>query len=241
MISLRAGDALGGPNGDSPRPSGIAVVELFTSEGCSSCPAAEAVLANLAHAAEHNGRPVFTLAFHVDYWNHLGWADRFSDAAYSRRQEQYAKSLNLDQIYTPQMVVNGRAQFVGSDRDAADRAIARALATPAPVSIAVAATGNPRDGFKARAKLTGSDGDMVVNVAIVEQGLSTNVMSGENGGRHLQEPSVVRWFKTVPAQDAGEIAVPALPQVRADHASIIVYAQRPSDGSILGAAAAALN
>src|SRR5271167_1475342 len=121
----------------SPHQGGApcAVVELFTSEGCSSCPPADAALAEMAANARKSGAPVFALAFHVDYWNYLGWTDRFSDAAYTRRQSDYARAFNTDQVYTPQMIVNGVDQFVGSDRDAAKRAIDAALAKPAPATV----------------------------------------------------------------------------------------------------------
>jgi hypothetical protein len=223
----------------STRPSGVAVVELFTSEGCSSCPPAETVLGDLARAAERDGRPVLALAFHVDYWNHLGWADRFSDAAYSHRQEWYAKVIGFDQLYTPQMVVNGRAQFVGSNREQADRAIAEALAAES-AAMTVAVSRNTSDGYVVHASVAGVQAGLVVNVAVVEQGLSTDVKSGENGGHRLQEPSVVRWFKTIPASDAGNVVLPALAGVRRNHASVVVYAQRADNGLILGAAAASL-
>ena len=220
------------------RPPGVAVLELFTSQGCSSCPPAEKALADLSRDAGREGRPIFALAFHVDYWNRLGWVDTFSDAAYSRRQEQYARAFGLDNLYTPQMVVNGTKQFVGSDRQAAERAIADALATRPAVAVTVDVRKAGRNGYSVRAIASGAGARDVVNIAIVERGLSTDVKAGENGGRRLEEPSVVRWFKTVPAAEAGDVAVPALPGVRADHASVIVYAQRPDNGPILGAAAA---
>ena len=228
------------PAGPPARPVGVVVVELFTSQGCSSCPPAEKVLADLSRSAERDGRRIFTLAFHVDYWNRLGWADPFSDAAYSRRQEQYAKALGLDDLYTPQMVVNGSKQFVGSDRPAADRAIADALATRPALAVTVNVRKTSHDGYTVRAIVPGAETNDVVNLAVIEEGLSTDVKTGENGGRRLEEPSVVRWFKTVPASEAGDIAIPALPGVRADHASVLAYAQRPGNGPILGAAAASL-
>ena len=224
----------------SEAATGVAVLELFTSEGCSSCPPAERMLGELARAAKRDGRPVFTLAFHVDYWNRLGWADRFSDPAFSRRQEQYAKALRLDDIYTPQMVVNGTTQFVGSNRDAAARAVDDALARRSVATLAVSVIANGRDGYKVRTTVQGADVGSVVNIAVVEQGLSTEVKSGENAGRRLQEPSVVRWFKTVPLSESGEVAVPSLSGVRAENASVVVYAQRRGNGLVLGAAAAAL-
>jgi hypothetical protein len=224
----------------STRPAAVAVVELFTSQGCSSCPPAEKVLGELADAAARDGRPIFTLAFHVDYWNRLGWADPFSDAAYSQRQNEYAKAFRSEEIYTPQVVVNGRTQFVGSDRDAADRAIAEALAAPAKVAVKVAVDPKSQRGYNIHVALTGAKSDAVVNVAVVEQGLATDVKSGENGGRRLEQPSVVRWFTTVPAANAGDVDMPALPGVRSDHASVVVYVQQPGNGAVLGAAAASL-
>jgi hypothetical protein len=97
------------------RPAPFAVVELFTSEGCSSCPPADRLLARIADEAAHSGQPVYALAFHVGYWDRLEWSDRFADPAFSRRQERYAAALGMPAVYTPEMIVNGRASFVGSD------------------------------------------------------------------------------------------------------------------------------
>src|ERR1700748_300945 len=104
---------------------GFAVVELFTSEGCSSCPPADAVVAKLQK--ESAGKPIYILAYHVDYWNHLGWKDVFSDADYSKRQRDYAKTLNISSVYTPQIVVNGKTELVGSEEEALHNAIKSAL------------------------------------------------------------------------------------------------------------------
>src|ERR1700722_4743220 len=109
-----------GPDGD-----GVAVVELFTSEGCSSCPSADVVLGELA--ADGNPR-VFPLAFHVDYWNSIGWNDAFSSEAWTQRPRDYAASFGASSVYTPEMVVGGVDAFVGSDRAQARAAIGRALA-----------------------------------------------------------------------------------------------------------------
>jgi len=92
---------------------GFALVELFTSEGCSSCPPAEELAAEIQK--ESADRPVYVLAYHVDYWDHQGWKDRYSDPAYSQRQKDYSSWLGTSDIYTPQVVVNGRKQLVGSD------------------------------------------------------------------------------------------------------------------------------
>jgi hypothetical protein len=226
--------------GSSTQPVGVAVVELFTSQGCSSCPPAEKVLAGLVHSAKTDSRPIYTLSFHVDYWNHLGWSDPFSDAAYSQRQQDYSKSLRLNQIYTPQMIVNGKKEFVGSDTNTADAAIAEALATHAEAAVTLKIDGNAGDGYKVHATVSGAGTDAVINIAIVEQGISTQVNAGENSGQKLDEPSVVRWFETIPLSATSEVSVPSLPGVHSDHSSVVVYVQKPGNGAIIGAAASPL-
>ena len=99
-------------NTTSKRSAGFSVVELFTSEGCSSCPPADKVLATIKEAYAND--PVFILSYHVDYWDRLGWKDVFSKPAFSARQYQYVQWLNLSSAYTPQVVVNGVKEFVGS-------------------------------------------------------------------------------------------------------------------------------
>src|SRR5713226_4713153 len=100
---------------DAGLPRKAVVVELFTSEGCSSCPPADELLSRLRQQTSAQGVEVIPLGFHVDYWNFQGWRDRFSSADYSKRQEQYAQKLHLEGPYTPQMVVDGGTQFVGND------------------------------------------------------------------------------------------------------------------------------
>src|ERR1700761_5494846 len=104
---------------------GFAVVELFTSEGCSSCPEADELIARVQQ--RDRDLPVYVLAYHVDYWDRLGWKDAFSDAAYTDRQKRYASWLKVTSIYTPQVVVNGQTEFVGSESIALTNAIKTAL------------------------------------------------------------------------------------------------------------------
>ena len=218
--------------------AGVAVVELFTSQGCSSCPPAERVLGRVRDAAD--GRPVYTLAFHVDYWDGLGWKDRFGDAAYTARQRSYARTLKTDSVYTPQMIVNGRTQFVGSNRGKAEAAVDAALARAADVPVTVLNVTRDGEGYRVRYAAPAATDGLVVNVAVVEQGLSTRIERGENAGRTVDEPSVVRWFKTVPAERSGDVGVPLPAGVKAGSASVVVYVQRPGDAAVLGAAAAPL-
>ena len=117
------------------------IVELFTSEGCSSCPPADTLLSRYVKNSPVPGVEIIALGEHVDYWNHNGWADPFSSVQFSQRQSDYSHAFRLDSVYTPQIIVDGRAQLVGSDGDAAEAAIRRAARLPhAAVSVAQAAS-----------------------------------------------------------------------------------------------------
>src|SRR5258708_28691391 len=92
------------------------VIELFTSQGCSSCPAADKNLAEIIEKAEVNGQQVIGLSFHVDYWNYIGWKDPYSKAEFTERQRKYSAHMNSESVYTPQMIVNSEKEFIGSDK-----------------------------------------------------------------------------------------------------------------------------
>jgi hypothetical protein len=203
----------------APVPGAVAVVELFTSEGCSSCPPADEHLADLRSAAQ-----VYVLAFHVDYWDRLGWRDPFARHEFTTRQAGYGE------LYTPEMVVNGTAAFVGSDRDAARRALAKALSKPAPATVKVEVK---RDGGKARVSSSAS-APGTLHVALVEDGLVVDVKRGENAGRTLRHEGVVRALATGPT-----VELP-LAGVAAGRARVVVWLQDPASRAILGAAASAL-
>ena len=219
---------------------GFAVVELFTSEGCSSCPPADVELSKLVAAARASGARVYPLAFHVDYWNRGGWADRFSDAAYSARQRAYRAALRLDQVYTPQAVVNGTTEFVGSQADRLSAAVAAGLAATPAATVRVTPTVDGQT-VHAAVDVTAGAGD-VVNVAIVERGLSSDVSGGENGGRHLRHDDVVRGFATADVASGGHQTVDVPLPVGAVRAkvSVIAYVQDGRTMRVLGAAGADL-
>jgi len=204
------------------------VVELFTSQGCSSCPPADALLGELAQRKD-----VLALAYHVDYWDRLGWKDPYSSAAATRRQRQYGDQFRLRAIYTPQIVVDGRAEMVGSDRRAVARAIqaaAQATAAPAPrFDIDLVREANDiRVHVGADAALAGARVQLVGYV----RGRTTRVTAGENAGRTLAEANIVVSSEIL-GEGAGEWRVPAA----ADRAYVVLV-QAP-DGRILGAAALA--
>ncbi|HMD63299.1 MAG TPA: DUF1223 domain-containing protein [Stellaceae bacterium] len=201
------------------------VVELFTSEGCSSCPPADALLAELA------GRPdVLALSFHVDYWDRLGWKDPFSSPDATRRQHDYADLLGLGTVYTPQIVVDGTLQAVGSDRAEVERALgsARRNRNEVPVALAV---------DHGRAQLTlGPGGDGVVASLLLigfDRRHVTAVARGENGGRTLSHIDVVRSIEEV-AQFDGRAKTFEVPiRSPCDRVAAILQAR---DGRVIGVA-----
>jgi len=229
-----------GPPGAPAR--GVAVVELFTSEGCSSCPPADALLADLARSSDP---AMYALAFHVDYWDDLGWPDRFASGNNTARQREYARVFGARGLYTPQMIVDGTEQFTGSDRDHAAAAIARALARPASARLSVHARSiGPTSltvDYEAREAPEGS----VLNLALVEHAASTAVAAGENAGKTLHHTNVVRAFLAAPLAAPTGSALMKLPMSRLpDDAEIIAYVQRATPEGpgmpVLGAARAAI-
>jgi hypothetical protein len=202
----------------------VAVVELFTSDGCSSCPPADRVLAELAQDPR-----VIALGFHVDYWDGLGWKDPLSTSNASNRQHEYARKLRNGD-YTPQMVVDGRIEFVGSDASSAQAAVARSLEKKPSVAVAVAV-----DGDTVKWSLDHAPANARVLVAVVEDGVVHHVPRGENSGRTLHHDRAVRGFVVKDVDGPSGSAQLALPaDVVRDKARAVVVV---SDASgVLGAA-----
>lgn len=218
-------------------PPGVAVVEMFTSEGCSSCPPADAVLARLRAEAAKDGTPVYAMAFHVDYWDRLGWPDRFASAAATKRQRAYAAALG-DGVYTPQAIINGAAPFVGADRLRARLGVARAPRTP--VQTAVLATIAPRASggpIAVAVQCAGAPAGAMVVAALVEDGLVTDVRAGENADRKLVHEGVVRVFAEAKLGQDRAASLTLTPPAGVDErrASVVVFAQEAGMGAVLGA------
>ena len=235
LISLAAGGTFWfTDSNEGPKFEPVAVVELFTSQGCSSCPAADQLLAKTLQ--ESNGPEVLALSFHVDYWNHLGWADPFSDKAYTKRQYAYAKQFNSRSVYTPQMVVNGKAQFVGSNAAALKNALTQATRQTPPAGFEALSV-QPESGkiLKVKYKLAGDYQNAQVNFALVSKHETTAIQRGENGGRTLSSDNVVRQFITVPAKATGEVLFNDRAGQPNDLA-VIAYVQKADDLRIVGAA-----
>ena len=197
---------------------GPVVLELFTSQGCSSCPPADQLLSKLATAGSLADRAVAPLAFHVDYWNDLGWSDPYSMPAWTERQHQYARAIGDARVYTPELVVGGASGVIGSNLAAVTQAIQQA-ARPALLA-ATAAWSKDAVTVKATAP-----GDADVWVAVWEDGTSTKVTRGENSGETLGNDRVVRRLERVAtAGQTSSAAIKIDPRWRTTGA--VAFAQR---------------
>ena len=236
------------PNESSSTP---VIVELFTSEGCSSCPPADQLLSRLDKEQSIPGANIIALSQHVDYWNQLGWRDPYSSAQFSARQSSYAEAFGRDGVYTPQMVVDGRLEFVGSNATKAREAITEAASSPkARVQIEITPNTETRESgtlqFTVRVEdipaITAGDTAEVL-LAITESDLSSSVARGENAGRNLRHTAVVRQLATIgsisktkdEASFTGTPVVNILNKWRRDKLRAIVFVQERASRHVLGA------
>jgi hypothetical protein len=220
------------------------VIELFTSEGCSSCPPADALITALGSST----KSVIPLAYHVDYWNHLGWADPFSSHQWSDRQTEYARAMNLDGEYTPQMVIGGGWQCGGSDAGSIERAVAAArLATAlgrTSIQTSLAGAGSRKLQVKVSAEMLSDAGvgPHTVMLALYENGLVQKIGAGENGGREITYDYTVRRLLPVFELDGAkgasaskELNIELDDSWSLDHLGVAAFIQDPTSLRIEGA------
>jgi len=217
------------------------LVELFTSEGCETCPPAEKFLQRLLQEQPINGVEIIAMAEHVDYWNRLGWTDPFSSPLFSQRQKYYAGFFKHDSVYTPQMIVNGTRELRGKDgmtpvEDAAKEPTGRIKLT---IERAI------DNGVWVSLKITNlpgiADGDhAVVTIAITEDDLSSNVLRGENSGRKLKHMAVVRTLQTIRQSFGEETVVTADLTLeknwKPDDLSVVAFVQELQSRRVLASA-----
>lgn len=208
----------------------MVIVELFTSQGCSSCPPADALLAELDKNPD-----VLVLSEHVDYWNHLGWRDPYSSGMFSERQQRYARRFGLEGPYTPQMVVDGRRQFVGSDARQAGVAIAAARkAAKIPITLR-------REGGKVTVSVeplggAGKTKSAGLWVALVRPEGGSAVPRGENAGRMLRHVAIVQSLMNggVATREKGVAYSVVLPPTEGEAWRVVAFLQEPGQGAIVG-------
>jgi hypothetical protein len=216
---------------------GFALVELFTSEGCSSCPPADELVAKVQK--EVGDKPIYILAYHVDYWDRLGWKDAFSSADYSKRQNEYARWLNLSQVYTPQIIVNGKTEFVGSQEGALRKAIKNGLEGSNGVRLNLRTTYNVNNSASVQYNVEGKTGNpgSVLSLALVQKQAVIKVERGENGGRTLAHAQIVRSLQSLSLSKNNGSTTVSLPKgVDASGWEVIGFVQNTANGAVLGAA-----
>ena len=231
------------------------VVELFTSEGCSSCPPADEVLSKLDKMQPIQGVEVIALGEHVDYWNKLGWIDPYSSADFSRRQSRYSDAFNQDSVYTPQMIVDGRDEFAGGNMERSRATIAKAAQAPkANVQLASSQDSNAPNSRAVRLsvhltnlpRLTAGDTAEVL-LAITENNLRSEVSRGENAGRYLRHSAVVRQLTTLGDIGGSQNSFAAEPTVNLDNGwqrdnlRAVAFVQERGTRRVLGAAVLGLS
>jgi hypothetical protein len=239
-VLTRAAEAPRQTDGRTP-----VLVELFTSEGCSSCPPADALLSKLDRQPAA-GAELVVLSEHVDYWNHLGWRDPYSSHFYSERQSAYADRLGLSSIYTPQIVVDGSIEFVGSSAQSANEAFVQALGAPKiPVRVS-SITLEQADILRAHIEteaLTDSfaSHEAEVYVAVALNHAESQVSRGENDGQRLAHTAVVRNFLKIGSLRLGQgfaqdVRLKLEPGADPHNLRLIAFLQEPHQGRVMGAA-----
>ena len=230
----------------TPPSSATVVVELFTSEGCSSCPPADDLLRSVAHTPSVDGQRVITLSEHVTYWNRLGWTDPFSQEQFTERQDRYRSNLHLDEVYTPQAIVNGREQFVGNNRAALEHAL-HTEARRSALGLELSRIRRSGDALEVEVRVGETSGQPQPELwAVIVDDTDTSVVSrGENAGRTLRHASVVRFLTRLgPLEPSGikayRISLPSSVLKTPDQPRhLALLAQLPGQGGILGATEAA--
>lgn len=200
--------------------NGFAVVELFTSEGCSSCPPADNAVAKLLKEYSNN---VYVLGLHVDYWDNLGWKDAFSSAAFTKRQGDYARIFKLGSVYTPQVVINGEEQFVGSDEKRLNASVEKDLQQTSLQTLSLTAKSN-NNTINVAYKTSSINNNL--NIALIQLSAESKVQRGENHGATLHHVNIVRDLQTMYLKNSsGSISLNLPKGLTAKDCEVIAFIQ----------------
>jgi hypothetical protein len=213
---------------------GFAVIELFTSEGCSTCPPADELVAKIQK--ENPDNPVFILAYHVDYWNRLGWKDVYSSAAFSQRQKDYAERLKLSSVYTPEVVVNGKEEFLGSDEKLMRKAISIELNKIPTAELSLEKASVVKNKAVINYSTKGNTDNTSLLLALVQKNATTKVLKGENAGHTLSHVQIVSKLQSSSLKKKGEASFSLPADFSAPGYEVIGFIQNNESGEITGAA-----
>lgn len=219
------------------------LVELFTSQGCPTCPAADKILADLESSQPIAGAEIITLAWHVDFWDGFGWKDEFASPVFSQRQTAYARALNIGETYTPQMIVDGTTYFVGTKLDKATKAITDAAKNSKPeINLSVG-----KEKLKIGIPNLPKHEQATVYVAMVQDNLSRKIGRGNNAGKTLLHTSVARDLRaagSIPPDKRNfeiETFLQFQPEWKKDDLQLIVFVQENGSRKILAVSKTALD
>ena len=211
---------------------GFALLELYTSEGCSSCPPADELLGKIQN--EYRDKNVYVLAYHVDYWDKQGWKDIFSNANFTQRQYDYAQFLGKEPIYTPQVIINGKTDYIGSQETSLRNGIKSALSKTAAADLSLEAK-QQNDKLALNYSINGTLKNSRLLVAIVQKSAKSNVKRGENAHRVLSHFQIVQRLQTIDLKTSKGSATIALPKnYNSQDFEVIGFVQDSKTGAILG-------
>ncbi len=213
------------------------ILELFTSQGCSSCPRADKLLEKYADMEN-----VVALSYHVDYWNRLGWKDPFSSAAFSQRQQQYSRVFRLNGVYTPQVVINGEKEMVGSDASKIAATLKKAYDTQSTAHLTINNVSIGGNKATVNYSVTKNENKAILNIALIQNKITTSIKSGENGGIQLTNINVVRNFKSVPSlsESTNNISIDLVAGIDKEDLSVALFLQDPKTLKIFAGAKSSL-
>jgi hypothetical protein len=228
------------------------IVELFTSEGCSSCPPADLLLARLEQLQPVDGAEVIALEEHVDYWNHFGWADPFSSSEFTTRQHDYADAFKLNSMYTPEMVIDGSKELIGSHNHDVRTTIAEAARQP-KLEVKLEQNSPVKENELRFTISTGKlneqlkDRKVDIWIAVTERGLHSDVKRGENAGEDLHHAAVVRALREIGTAEVGKeisfsgsVTLPVEVSWNRRNLRLVAFVQERSSKQIVGAASAGI-
>ena len=233
------------PLGTQSQPDRVPVLaELFTSEGCSSCPPADRILELLAREPPIDGVEVIILSEHVTYWDHQGWRDPFGSSTFTARQQMYGDWFKLESVFTPQLVIDGTTQMVGTDITALKAALAKSAAKPKPRLIVELR----ESGSKALVATASGPGLVAGNelvLAVTEDDLQVEVKRGENARRTLRHAGVVRWFNSRKIDDSSAVTpapidIPLRADWKRDRLRVVAFVQSVGTREVLSVGAASV-
>ncbi|WP_369013017.1 DUF1223 domain-containing protein [Flavobacterium anhuiense] len=211
---------------------GFALLELYTSEGCSSCPPADELLGKIQN--EYKDKNVYVLAYHVDYWDKQGWKDIFSNADFTKRQYDYAQFMGKEPIYTPQVIINGKTDYIGSQETSLRNGIKLALSKPAAVDLSLE-TKQQNDKLSLNYSINGTFKNSHLLIAVVQKSAKSNVKRGENAHRVLSHYQIVQRLQTIDLKVAkGNLTITLPKNFNTQDFEIIGFVQDIKSGAILG-------